>query len=141
VILAILKRERDRQRFPLFVSRRYCVPARTFLAVKRYKSLPFFTVFINVCERSMSSLDRLCPIKDQKSSETALKRCETVKNVTLDDRTMEDVYQLFVKSEFDLIKDEPATGGGVGEGFQAIYLKAGNISKNVKYGKHKDKKV
>ena len=64
-----------------------------------------------------------------------LSRCETVKNVTLDDRTMEDVYQLFVKSEFDLIKDEPATGGGVGEGFQAIYLKAGNISKSVKYGK------
>lgn len=64
-----------------------------------------------------------------------LSRCQKVKNITLEARTIEYLYQLIAKSEFDLIKDGSATTGGNGEMFQAIYLKAGNISKNVKYGK------
>ena len=44
---------------------------RSALVTNVYHSWPFF---INVCERSMSSLDRLWPLKGQKSS-------ETVKNV------------------------------------------------------------
>ena len=64
MFLSILKRERER--FPLFVPRHYCVPTRTFR-----------TVCMIVSERSMSEFDRLMgvfdslrPFYDQKSTET-----------------------------------------------------------------------
>ena len=51
VILSFLKRERER--FQLFVPRRYCVPARTFLSVQRYNRSPFLTVCIELSKCSV----------------------------------------------------------------------------------------
>ena len=64
-------------------------------------------------------------------------KCQVTKNVTLENRTIENLYQSIAKSEFDLIKEKPEATGKDGERFQAIYLKAGNISKLVKYEKEK----
>jgi hypothetical protein len=57
VILSILKRERER--FQIFVPKRYCVPVRTLLSV----------------------FDCLRPLNDQKSSETGMKLSERTRNV------------------------------------------------------------
>ena len=64
-------------------------------------------------------------------------KCQVTKNVTLENRTIENLYQSIAKSEFDLIKEKSEATGKDGERFQAIYLKAGNISKLVKYEKEK----
>jgi hypothetical protein len=58
VILSILKRERER--FQIFVPKRYCVPVRTLLSVFDH---------------------RLRPLNDQKSSETGMKLSEAMRNV------------------------------------------------------------
>jgi hypothetical protein len=82
VILSFLKRERER--FRLFVPKRYYVPARTFLGVPDRSAFTIpdrfhdrFWPILNVSERSMSVFDRfmsvferLRPFYDQKSSET-----------------------------------------------------------------------
>jgi hypothetical protein len=68
VILSFLKREREH--FPLFVLRRYCVTALTFLGVPDHSALQTFTVShelsikvhersLNAPELSMSVFDRL----------------------------------------------------------------------------------
>ena len=70
VILSFLKR--GRERFPLFVLRRYR-QTRMFLGI--------LDRYMNVTEGSMRVLDRLWPFQDQKSAETVMKRSETVTNV------------------------------------------------------------
>jgi hypothetical protein len=62
-------------------------------------------------------------------------QCQEVEKVTLDDGDQKGLYQSFVRSEFDLIKSGSAPSGGNEEGFREIYLKTGNITKNVKHGK------
>lgn len=64
-----------------------------------------------------------------------LSRCQKVENVTLDERQINGLYQLFVKSDFDLIKNEETATNSEKDGFQEIYLKAGSISNKVKLGK------
>ncbi|HMS39675.1 MAG TPA: hypothetical protein PKE69_05570 [Pyrinomonadaceae bacterium] len=64
-----------------------------------------------------------------------LSRCQKVENVILDERQIDGLYQLFVKSGFDLIKNEETATSGEKDGFQEIYLKVGSISNNVRLGK------
>jgi hypothetical protein len=62
-------------------------------------------------------------------------KCQRVEKVTLEDGDIKGLYRSFVQSEFDLIKNGSPPSGGNEEGFREIYLKTGNISKNVKHGK------
>jgi hypothetical protein len=57
--------------FLFFVSRRYCVPARTFLTIQRDNRSPYLTICMNVPELYLSVFDLLRPFNDKKSSETA----------------------------------------------------------------------
>jgi hypothetical protein len=77
VFLSFLKRER----FPLFVRWRYCVPTRTFIGVPDHSALQSFTVpdrlhehSMNVCECSVSVFDRLISVCDLFMTRKAQKR-------------------------------------------------------------------
>ena len=79
VILSFLKRER----FPQFVLRRYCVPARMFLSVlnvKRYNPSPFLTVCMSVFMNVSWAYSTLCNLfetrKAQKPSSNGPKRLQ-----------------------------------------------------------------
>lgn len=61
-------------------------------------------------------------------------RCDAVDTVTLNEATVKYLYQQFVKFEFDLIRSEQTPQGDGQAGFREIYLKAGDVSKSVKYG-------
>ena len=78
-ILSFLRRERES--FPLFVSRRYSVPSRTFLGVPDRSALQTFTVPDHLHERSMSVSEAFVTFLRPEESERVLKRSETTRNV------------------------------------------------------------
>jgi hypothetical protein len=77
VIFSFLKRERER--FPLFVPKRYCVPTRKFLGVSVRST--FLTVCMNVFDRFMSVYEHFRPFYERFRSFRTFLRLKFMKSI------------------------------------------------------------